>query len=395
MSGIRSKRHEGFRIKLAAFKSAISDHHVQDRWLPLKHLVEFINEKCCLGSDITLNSSTTLRVVNKFYNDTSSTGNKVLLDDGSVVMLFRHEFKNPHGQRQHFFHATKNIVAPIFLSVASSTLSRADNDSSTAPLHPTRKRVHEETQERQNENTQQQQQQNVEIQQQEAVIAPATITWWHSGDARRLFAPPQKYGNDVSVEGVVLERIELLNKVNCNALAWRLVVDGGDSKRTCSEHDIHMIRQRSLYIAVALRKFVKMVNKSGKRWTWKQCLIHSVKTMNDLGIETFKSWRTLQYWHRRLAMNSKDGFGKAPPVKTLIPRFFSENADAQEAFKTFGVQHLKELSVELMHNYVLNKLVPQLITKSEINTEALDEVAAEPSVTEEQKEAFHQAVWPY
>jgi hypothetical protein len=79
-------------------------------------------------------------------------------------------------------------------------------------------------------------------------------------------------------------------------------------------------------------------------------------------------------------MNRKDGFGKAPPVKTLIPRFFSENADAQEAFKTFGVQHLKELSVELMHDYVLNKLVPQLITKLEINTEALDEVAAEPSV---------------
>ncbi len=37
---------------------------------------------------------------------------------------------------------------------------------------------------------------------------------------------------------------------------------------------------------------------------------------------------------------------------------------------------------------MINKLVSQIITKSEINSKALDEVAAEPSVTEEKKKVF-------
>jgi hypothetical protein len=205
-----------------------------------------------------------------------------------------------------------------------------------------------------------------------------------------MFAPRPKYPANAKVDEVVLGRIELLVKVNQNGSNWLLVVDGGDPNNTFREHDIHIIRQRSLYIAVALRKFIAEVC-DGARWTWKQCLIYSIKALSRIGLKTYKDWKTLQHWHRRLALNRKDGFGKAPPIKNLTPRFFLENPDAQEAFKQYGVQQLKELSVEKMHDYVLNKLVPILITKNEVDVEALLEDGTETApvpVTEEQKKEY-------
>jgi hypothetical protein len=86
--------------------------------------------------------------------------------------------------------------------------------------------------------------------------------------------------------------------------------------------------------------------------------------MHDIGLEAILNWRTLALWHGRMARNVKDAFGKAPAPKNRLPQFFSENPDAQEAFKTFGVQNLKELSVELMHEYVLDELVPRLLVRS-------------------------------
>ena len=44
--------------------------------------------------------------------------------------------------------------------------------------------------------------------------------------------------------------------VNSIAADWRTLVDGGDQDDLCSEHDIFMIRHRSMYLACALQKFV-------------------------------------------------------------------------------------------------------------------------------------------
>jgi hypothetical protein len=63
-------------------------------------------------------------------------------------------------------------------------------------------------------------------------------------------------------------------------------VDGGDQDDLCSEHDIFILRHRSMYLACALRKFVNEANKQS-RWTWQLCLKHAIQLMNDIGIETY------------------------------------------------------------------------------------------------------------
>ena len=50
--------------------------------------------------------------------------------------------------------------------------------------------------------------------------------WWKSGNTRRLFAPCSiLYGTDCDDKEIVLERIEILESVNCAAGNWTNVVD--------------------------------------------------------------------------------------------------------------------------------------------------------------------------
>jgi hypothetical protein len=119
-----------------------------------------------------------------------------------------------------------------------------------------------------------------------------------------------------------------------------------------------------MYLACALRKFVNEVTNKA-RWTWQLCIEHAIGLMNDIDIETYSHWRPLARWHRRLAYSPKDAFIKSPAQKSRLPPFFIENPDAMNAFKKHGVSILKELSVERMHNYVLERLLPIMMARVE------------------------------
>jgi hypothetical protein len=200
------------------------------------------------------------------------------------------------------------------------------------------------------------------VQQQDEAFTVGLSIYWDSGEARRLFAPKHKYGSNCDVKTVIMKRIELLENVNQKPSYWRSVVEGGDPENTCTAHDIFLIRHRSLYLACALRKFVEEVARKS-RWTWKLSIQHAIATMNDMGLETYSNWETLRRWHHRLVMSRQDGFMMAPAKKTRLPPFFLDNPDAMDAFKKFGVANLKDLSVEKMHEYLHEVLVPNMIKK--------------------------------
>jgi hypothetical protein len=195
-------------------------------------------------------------------------------------------------------------------------------------------------------------------------VPPSLLSYWDSGDARKLFAPKLVYGTDCEVRNVVIDRIEKLDRVNSSAHEWRELVDGGDPDDVCSEHDIFLIRHRSIYLACALRKFLEEATRQ-RRWTWQLCIEHAIKLMNDIGIETYSNWRALARWHRRLAYSVKGTFMKAPEPKSRLPPLFNKNPDAMNSFKKYGVSILKELSVERMHSYVLDTLIPALMSRVE------------------------------
>jgi hypothetical protein len=192
--------------------------------------------------------------------------------------------------------------------------------------------------------------------------------WWESGDARWLFAPcTVLYDSHCNVKDIVMERIEILESVNCSATNWKNVVD---TRMGCSflngqysESDVFSLRYRSMYLALALKQFVLNVTGDLRtQWTWKRCLLHAIEAMNDVGVEYYSSFATLAQWHRKFARN-RSYFYKAPDAKTVRPRFFVDNPDAMDAFTKHGIANIKDLRVEMMLEYVHHELVPMLMRK--------------------------------
>jgi hypothetical protein len=218
-----------------------------------------------------------------------------------------------------------------------------------------------------------------------------------SGDSRKLFAPKLYYDMDCDVREVVIDQVEILEMVNSIAADWRTLVDGGDQDDLCSEHDIFMIRHQSMYLTCALQKFVDEASNIS-RWTWQQCIQHSIGLMNDIGGESYSHWRPLAKWHRRLTYSPKGTSIKSSAPKNCLPPFFIENPDAMDAFKKRGVSILKELLVERMHMYMLKTLIPTTMARGEQgiedtfdNSQGDDELLTPPSLELLQEtKSFHQ-----
>jgi hypothetical protein len=172
------------------------------------------------------------------------------------------------------------------------------------------------------------------------------------------------------VKSIVLDRIELLESMDRNGKIWtNVVVPGswGVETRPYSESDIHTLRLRTMYIALALRQFVCHVTSDIKtQWPWKRCLVFAIERMNDVGIEYSTNLRTLARWHRKLAEH-RHFFCSTREAKLLIPPFFRDNLDVLEAFKKHLVAHIQDLSIELMYNFVYQDLLPKLLSKLVLN----------------------------
>ena len=153
--------------------------------------------------------------------------------------------------------------------------------------------------------------------------------------------------------------------------SWRKVVYGGDSNNTCSCSDIFTIRFRSLYLARHPMKNIveKVTGHIASQSTWKQSLINAIHHMNDMGIEIYSNFETLSRWHRKFALN-RTFFSKPPdPKDARLCRFFLDNPDAMEAFKSHDTQNIKDLRVELMHEFVVDQLVPELVSRLKIEVD--------------------------
>ena len=68
-------------------------------------------------------------------------------------------------------------------------------------------------------------------------------------------------------------------------------------------------------------------------------------------------------WAPEVGSEREFFYSAAPEPKTAYPPFFQDNPDAMEVFKKSGVANLKDLSVELMFDYVHNNLIPRLMVK--------------------------------
>ena len=85
--------------------------------------------------------------------------------------------------------------------------------------------------------------------------------------------------------------------------------------------------------------------------------------MNDMGIEIYSIFETLSQWHRKFALNRTFFSKPLDPKDARLRCLFLDNPNAMEAFKLHGTQNIKDLRVEIMHEFVVDQLVPELVSR--------------------------------
>ena len=200
--------------------------------------------------------------------------------------------------------------------------------------------------------------------------------WPESPEAHQLFLPRQNgcgtgvlSGSDdgigemipVVVESpqeAVERRIKLLKSCHDSEDSWRNVVKGRDADNFCSKVEIFEIRQRATFLCLAYQLALANMN----RWTWQDCCQEACKTLNSLGMYKATFYKTVAEWNmvfRRIECfphpNPYVQCGKRP-----LPRLLEIFPNAKDLIVGYGVKHLATLTIEGIHDFIVNTVIPRL-----------------------------------
>jgi len=204
----------------------------------------------------------------------------------------------------------------------------------------------------------------------QAVTPPdilTTQTWWDSPEAFKLFKPVDDL--DTDVESTLRRRINKLKDANIRNDAWRLVVKGHDPDDLCSECDKFCIRQRCSLLCRAY-EYALLFNlgrvENGKRTTWREICKMACDNLNLVGIQLSTNGRQVEMWNIQFIAN-EDTFPHPCPYKNKAkfaePIVFQKFPEGKQLLQEFVVANLVGLNIEKVHDFVLNKLFPELLTK--------------------------------
>ncbi|KAI2499988.1 hypothetical protein MHU86_14511 [Fragilaria crotonensis] len=188
------------------------------------------------------------------------------------------------------------------------------------------------------------------------------FSYWDSREAYNLFGGQnaRAFGE---VEGhntkdTLEHHIKILKSVSEDQNGWRNVVEGRDPDNLCTALDIFMLRGRAIILCFAYQTAIAQMNK----WTWQQCCTKACEQLNQLGLVQATHRRTVQDWNVEfrkrgtfLHPNHIVRCGKRP-----LPLLFLRFPKAEEKITAFGLSNLTTLTVELVHSFCLEKLIPEL-----------------------------------
>lgn len=360
-----------------------ADKKLQNQWRSASVWCECINEKFNLGDGIRVNPAD----LTKAYKVV--VGADILVENdlaGNGLSLYHAAYKVTIGEKRadtHFFLVTKGkppreLRPPTSKNVqdwvdegawvctkrggtkigsarVSPEFSLKDPDLMNGP---TKKKLKLET------SAQDEEQEKDEMQ---LPRAAWLFDYYESGKARNIFAPTSVYPSDINVRTVIQDRIERLKSVVSKPEGYRDVLADRNEHDTCSEHDKFMIRQRAMFISCALIISQSRLNGEGKGFrqgegdnlSWKECCQEACNKLNECSVTTFINGETIMRWHRKLSQGG-DYFPSRQNKKEDIPRFFVDNPEAHRAFMRYAIANLTELSVELMVEYLHDKLIPAI-----------------------------------
>jgi hypothetical protein len=201
--------------------------------------------------------------------------------------------------------------------------------------------------------------------------------YWLSTEARKPFAPK---GSETVLEGIDAQ-IKILKEAKETHMSYQNALDNQQGQTldedSLTSYQVWAIQQRCAMICLALTVAKEKMN----GFSWEKCCELAIQYASTAGIKLTSRPRTVMEWYR--CFRSKQKFETPQRKKDNLPPFLQANPDVCCAMQQYGKENLRELSIEMMVEYVHGKIIPLMITEQ--NKVPVEEVRGDEETYDEAK----------
>ena len=123
------------------------------------------------------------------------------------------------------------------------------------------------------------------------------------------------------------------------------------------DHQIWMLRQKCQVVVLALNIAKE---KTATNQNWNSCCKEAVEKCKEMGIVGATHPRTVRNWYADFRVRRKFTIHTLPD-KHNLPRFLQENKDMCIKIEEYARENLRELSCEMMCEYIHETILPQMV----------------------------------
>ena len=171
--------------------------------------------------------------------------------------------------------------------------------------------------------------------------------------------------SEVDVREVIQVQIKKLRTAWLVSDGWRDIVDDGDVHNNMTHHDIFMLVTKAKYLSIFLQLILEKYNRNLDELA--QEAISMVSQFESYDYEESIINRTYHYktildWYR--LFKKEHVFRNPYLIRTSrkgLPKMLDANPDLMNAFIAYGKENLQALSAEMMHTWLHDVAIPELI----------------------------------
>ena len=189
------------------------------------------------------------------------------------------------------------------------------------------------------------------------------MVWYNSTEAAKIHCPREKQTAYDAIE----EQIRICLGVSNHKIPWEAVIDGHGLKDYVSDYVIHKTKMQCQYIATALQIRLETPPAGPESVTWRECCERAVKRCKDASIVFANNGQTVEKYYRDFRDNRK--FPNPCKGKTSLPPFLQCNPEISGRIMSFAKEHLKDLDVRMVRDFIVDKLVPKMAKEEKITEE--------------------------
>ena len=212
-------------------------------------------------------------------------------------------------------------------------------------------------------------------------------SYWDSPEAKKLFRP---LASESTVVAAIDNQINILRLVNKSANACIDIIAGSAEERNeddITQHQKWVVQQKAQYLALSLHLAKEKMN----AWTWEKCCEHAVNQLERQGITHATHYKTVCKWYRSFRETRRF---HVTQMKRNLPPFLHENPEICTAIKEYARTNLDTLSIEMLSEFIHDKVLPNLV-KDLLNETEKSVRAMMSTKTEEYNTHLRNILKPY